>query len=539
VIAQISASGRRVVLLGLVLGVIAPWQAHAGVPVGLGKPPARTLVFHPAPTSLRPHIAARLARPDEHAMRFALAAHDHATTKLSNPEMPAFAALVSELGKDKPFAGVSIGAVQHLLGSTGGLLRGLADSGAAPGKIHVSGKTYSQNPEVIAELAKDGFRVRASEFESSLDVRFGAMGPTTGSAKNRGVELLNRLDDLFEVRGRAQLEQLSAAIKSGRAHGRYLLIDDGGELIELVHHEYPELHDHIVAVEQTTKGKRRLEALPLRFPVVDVAGSEAKRVWESPMIGRSVAKTTSAKLADLRARGVRVGKKVLVLGFGAIGRASAEALKREGYEVHVFDPSEASLAAARDAGFAVHTQLDDALPHGEIVVGATGTTALDAAKLAKLPNGAVLVNAASSATEFVPNVEHLVSTWDARSWPQWNGRELVTSFQGKPFVVGKMDSPVISEAPARQDWVVRTAGKELLLVNQGQVVNFDGSVDPIPPRYIQLTRGLLYLAAVQAVKLPPGTHGLVPLDAAQQQRWVARVQADLARTGESLEHPTF
>ena len=470
--------------------------------------------------------------------RFAEAPHS-----VSNPEMPAFWKLVARLGKGAPLRGLRIAGIQHLLGTTGGLMRGLADSGAAPSDVAFIGKTYSQHEDVAAELQKDGFPVHLSDFESSLDVKFGVTGPSTGSAKNRPAELLNRLDELFELEDVRSIEKLRDAVRAGKApKGRkFLLIDDGGELIELVHHHFPELHDRIVAVEQTTKGKKRVEALGLAFPVVDVAGSEAKRVWESPMIGRSVAKTTLAKLDGLKRQGVNVGKKVLVIGFGAVGRATALALREQGYEVSVVDSRPEMIGEATGAGFGTHASLDAALPHAEIVIGATGGSGLAAEQLAKLPSGAVLINAASSATEFVPKMSEIVQHWDSRLWPKWNGKAIVTSFQGKEFAMGPMkDLLQFGKAPARQDWVLRVAGgKELLLVNQGQVINFDGSVDPIPARYIQLTRGLLYIAAVQAAKLPAGSKGMVELDRTMAKEWVEEVKADLARTNESLEHPSF
>jgi len=485
-----------------------------------------------AATRLRIEIAAS-TQP-----RFAGAPHS-----ISNPEMPAFWKLVARLGKSMPLRGLRIAGVQHLLGTTGGLMRGLADSGAAPSDVAFIGKTYSQHEDVATELQHDGFAVHLSDFESSLDVKFGPMGPSSGSAKNRPAELLNRLDELFELSDVRSLENLREAVRTGKApKGRkFLLIDDGGELIELVHQHFPELHDRIVAVEQTTKGRNRIKELGLAFPVVDVAGSEAKRVWESPIIGRSVAKTTLAKLDGLKAQGVSVGKKVLVIGFGAIGRATALAMHEQGYHVSVIDSRAEVLAEAAAAGFATHASIDDALPHAEIVIGATGGSGLAADQLAKLPSGAVLINAASSATEFVPKMSEIVQHGDSRLWPKWDGKAIVTTFQGKPFTMGPMkDLMQLGKAPARQDWVLRVAGgKELLLVNQGQVINFDGSVDPIPARYIQLTRGLLYIAAVQAAKLPAGSKGMIELDHAMQRDWVAEVKADLARTNESLEHPTF
>jgi hypothetical protein len=62
-------------------------------------------------------------------------------------------------------------------------------------------------------------------------------------------------------------------------------------------------------------------------------------------------------------------------------------------------------------------------------------------------------------------------------------------------------------------------------------------VDPIPPRYIQLTHGLLFLGSVQAMKTT--RPGIFALSDDAQERWSKAVEADLATTSESLRHPTF
>jgi hypothetical protein len=253
------------------------------------------------------------------------------------------------------------------------------------------------------------------------------------------------------------------------------------------------------------------------------------------MIGRSVGKTAVAKLAELRQRGAPVGKRTLVVGYGNVGEATAAALRREDQDVAIVDLDEGRRGKAQAGGLRVFATLEEALAagHAEVVVGTTGEIAMSAAAMGRLPDGAVLINAASSATEFLPDAAALQGSLGAA---QRQGDVLVTTFRGRPFVMGAAEG---HQTLRRHDWVLHLGGKSVLLANQGAVINFDGSEDPIPPRYIQLTRGLLFLAAVQASELTGGERGLIALDARRQADWVDLVNADLARTGESLSAPRF
>src|SRR5690349_8641055 len=76
---------------------------------------------------------------------------------VSDPPMRSFDRLVDERGRGAPLRGVRIVGIQHILGSTGGLLRALVDSGAEA--IDMEDKSYSANWVVAQGLRRDGIHV--------------------------------------------------------------------------------------------------------------------------------------------------------------------------------------------------------------------------------------------------------------------------------------------------------------------------------------------------------------------------------------------
>jgi S-adenosylhomocysteine hydrolase len=271
----------------------------------------------------------------------------------------------------------------------------------------------------------------------------------------------------------------------------------------------------IVAVEQTRRGIEKLAGVKLLFPVIDVARAWAKTTYEAPLIGRSVANAVEERLAGLERGRVPFGKKVLVIGYGTVGRAVARELARRGYTVVAYDRRASARADAEADGIPLFTSKAAAFPHGELVISATGEVVVTQSNLRLLPDGAVLFNAGSYLTEFDPAMR--------RPGP--------STFRGK-----SMNAFEDAARPWNGYAILRAGRKEYLLSSWGGVVNF-GPVDPIPARYIQLTRGLLYLGALQAARTT--TPGIQALDAQPQRDLVARIQAELRRRGESLETPTF
>ena len=106
------------------------------------------------------------------------------------------------------------------------------------------------------------------------------------------------------------------------------------------------------------------------------------------------------------------------------------------------------------------------------------------------------------------------------------------SFGGKHVSLGLDDSAT------QRDRVVHTRdGKDIYFAHAGFVINLTDEDDPIPPRYIGLTRSLLFAGLVQAAG--ETRTGLVDLQDKVQQQIIDTTQADSKKTGETLLDPRF
>ncbi len=140
---------------------------------------------------------------------------------------------------------------------------------------------------------------------------------------------------------------------------RTLVIDDGGYIL-------PELHRHFEpfltlfkgVVEQTTSGIWKLEPFSdLRVPVFSVAESDLKATVEA----QGVAQATLTSVRRLLPHEKFDGRVAVVVGFGRIGEAIAEVLRRHNVEVHVVDDSAAMQVRARERGFPSYASLPELL----------------------------------------------------------------------------------------------------------------------------------------------------------------------------------
>jgi adenosylhomocysteinase len=145
-------------------------------------------------------------------------------------------------------------------------------------------------------------------------------------------------------------------------------------------------------VEQTASGTvvyREFQAKGLlRQPVLDLDSSYAKRIGENVM-------ATGLGLLEalLRLHVFLPSKRVLVLGYGSVGKGCASYLHHLGCELSIYDIDQERMAEAEKPGYKVG-DLEQLLPRADIVVNATGslTPVLGAKELGMLNRGAVLVN---------------------------------------------------------------------------------------------------------------------------------------------------
>jgi len=433
---------------------------------------------------------------------------------VTTPELPVLDTMIREIAKPDEFEKFQFLGLQHLFMSTGTLFEGLNKVGVGFEDMRAIGKIYSTNFACAAHLESKGVTV------DGVSRRVNGSTPFEKEmAKSIDWQLRQMINELPRPPEKNPKPQV-------------LLIDDGAEAIALLHEKYPEYAPYFACVEQTRRGARIIHELEdageLKCAVANVAETWAKLDWESPMIGHSVVLETQAKLDRLESYGVHTGKEAVVMGYGAIGQAVAKSLEERGFVVHVYDPDPEKLSRVPDS-MVRHANLDDALPHGQTLVSCVGKKTLGEAEHDKLPDGAILVNAASADDELGPEE---LTPFSARDGGIDEDGNAWASFQGKPVCLG------MSEATAHSDWVIRKpSGKELYLVNKGFVVNMTGDRDAIPPRYIQLTRALLFLGALAANR--SDKKGIVDVPMEWQKRLVDEVGQELAKTGEHLLEPNW
>ncbi|MEM3396360.1 MAG: adenosylhomocysteinase [Thermoplasmata archaeon] len=173
-----------------------------------------------------------------------------------------------------------------------------------------------------------------------------------------------------------------------------ILIDDGADLIKLVHTERRELLDNIRgANEETTTGVQRLRAMEkekiLQFPVFDVNDAKMKHLFDNRYgTGQStfdgIFSATNLLIA---------GKTVVVAGYGWCGRGIAMRARGLGADVIVTEVDPVKAIEARMDGFRVMS-MERAIEEADFVITATGCKDVVTVKqLLKAKNGLVLANA--------------------------------------------------------------------------------------------------------------------------------------------------
>lgn len=268
--------------------------------------------------------------------------------------MPLLRMLEERFSSEKPFNNLKIALSVHLEAKTAYLCKVLAAGGA---DMYITGSNpLSTQDDVAAALVHDGLNV------------FAWHGTT---------------DEEYH-------HHISEAVKTGPN----VIIDDGGDLVHIIHSEYPELIPNVIGgCEETTTGIIRLIAMnkdkQLKFPMVLVNNADCKHLFDNRYgTGQSVwdgiNRTTNLIVA---------GKNVVVAGYGWCGKGVAMRAKGLGAEVIVteIDPVKA-IEAVMD-GFRV-MKMEEAAKIGDFFVTVTGCRdVITENSFYNMKDGAILCNA--------------------------------------------------------------------------------------------------------------------------------------------------
>lgn len=312
--------------------------------------------------------------------------------------MPVLRDIGRDFAQKRPFDGMKIALSVHLEAKTAYLCRVLEMGGA---EMHVTGSNpLSTQDDVAAALVAKGMDVHAVYGCSS--------------------------------------EEYEAHLRSVLSCGPNIIIDDGGDLVHLMHTEFADLIPGVIGgCEETTTGIHRLRAMDragtLRFPMVMVNDADCKHLFDNRYgTGQSVwdgiMRTTNLVIA---------GKYVVVSGYGWCGKGVALRAKGLGAKVVIteVDPVRA-LEAVMD-GYEV-MPMEDAAKIGDIFVSVTGCKdiiTLEHCNLMK--DGAIVSNAGHFNVEIdMEALERCADeTYEARhnidAYKLPNGRTIYVIAQGR------------------------------------------------------------------------------------------------------------
>ena len=197
----------------------------------------------------------------------------------------------------------------------------------------------------------------------------------------------------FAIAGET-VDQYKSHIKEALNHNPDIIIDDGCDMVSMIHAERPELASKIIgSTEETTTGIIRLQALEaqgeLKFPAVGVNTSLTKHLYDNRY-------GTGQSSLDGIIRGANIliaGKTVVISGYGWCGRGCALRAKALGANVIVceFDPLKALEAAME--GYRV-MPIEKAALEGDIFLTVTGDKhVIDVKHLLTMKDGAFVANA--------------------------------------------------------------------------------------------------------------------------------------------------
>ena len=268
-------------------------------------------------------------------------------------EMPVLAQIRERFSKERPFDGMRLLCCAHITTETANLALAFQAGGADA--VLCASNPLSTQDDVAAALVDAGIPV-------------------------------------FAIKGEDD-QTYHRHIHSAIAHRPSIVIDDGADVVTLLHKEYAEtLGDILGATEETTTGVVRERAMEkagvLKFPVIAVNDADTKHFFDNRYgTGQStidgILRATNILLA---------GRTVVVAGYGWCGKGIATRVRGMGAQVIVTEVQPVRALEAAMDGFMVKT-MEEAAPVADVVVTATGNVnVIDRRHFEVMKAGAILAN---------------------------------------------------------------------------------------------------------------------------------------------------
>jgi len=288
---------------------------------------------------------------------------------IAETEMPALMALREKYREEQPLAGAKILGCIHMTIQTAVLIQTLEALGAEV--RWTSCNIFSTQDHAAAAIAASGTPVFAWKGESEEEYDW-------------------------------CLEQ--QILKDGQPWDANMVLDDGGDLTAKLHEKYPEVLARVHGItEETTTGVHRLYEMlkkgELKVPAINVNDSVTKSKNDNKYGCRHSLNDAIKRATDH----LLSGKKALVVGYGDVGKGSAQSLRQEGMIVRVTEIDPICAMQACMDGFEVVSPYVDGDPNNavdtallantDLLVTCTGNyNVCDSDILAALKSGCVVCN---------------------------------------------------------------------------------------------------------------------------------------------------
>tara|TARA_Y100000996_G_scaffold305507_1_gene242536 strand:- start:211 stop:1518 length:1308 start_codon:yes stop_codon:yes gene_type:complete len=277
--------------------------------------------------------------------------------KLAEHEMPGLMSLREKYKNEQPLAGARIAGCIHMTIQTAVLIETLQILGA---EVRWSScNIYSTQDHAAAAIAKEGTSVFAWKGETE--------------------------DEYWWC--------IDRTLEFSNGEGPNLLLDDGGDLTEIVLKKDPDYYSSIKGVsEETTTGVHRLYQLfknnQLPFPAINVNDSVTKAKFDNKYGCRESLADGLKRATDI----MLAGKKVVICGYGDVGKGCAQSMAGYGARVYITEIDPICALQAAMEGFKVVT-MDEAALYGDIFVTSTGNCdVVNFDHMSKMKNNAILCN---------------------------------------------------------------------------------------------------------------------------------------------------
>ena len=273
---------------------------------------------------------AQVISPDYKVADIGLAEWGRKEMRIAETEMPGLMALRREYAHQQPLAGARIAGCLHMTIQTAVLIETLVELGA---EVRWSScNIFSTQDHAAAAIADRGIPVFAWKGETEEDYWW-------------------------------CVEQTIVGDDGWRPN---MLLDDGGDLTQLMHDKYPELLAEVRGLsEETTTGVQRLYEMEraglLRVPAINVNDSVTKSKFDNLYGCRESLVDAIKRATDV----MIAGKVAVVCGYGDVGKGSAQALRALSATVYVTEIDPICALQAAMEGYRVVT-LDDVVDKADI-----------------------------------------------------------------------------------------------------------------------------------------------------------------------------